>query len=451
MTTRIDIDKSADLLSSRDTESEVIAAAFRDWEIGNHYFVTLDDKDFNDKILRKIFLALRQTAATSENAPNLETIAFQLRADLDPLGGVDFLWDIKEKWYRLCPDEVTATLKTWTKARESFNLAYNFQKKILTAKEAESAQLIADHANTFLNLAAEDTKDDSTHNTNIDELIFYKDALETQQKKLAGVKIEDVTKTGIYELDEYITGFRPGQLIVIGARPGGGKSTLMMNLIRNLKDKCIAVYTLEMRWKELVQKLLCIESGLNHRDLYTGNLTQDDIAKIYAANKDLITRKIHLDQSSGLKPQQLLMRLKRLKQTMGLDAVFIDYLQLMKPDKDLENNQVNVASISRELKKISKLLDIPVIALAQLNRNSETGTTISEPKVSDLRESGSIEADADTVLLLHTNTNDPSDLQIIVGKNRFGNTGKFRVRWNKQTGLMQGNQQNIDKKTIYEL
>ena len=147
----------------------------------------------------------------------------------------------------------------------------------------------------------------------------------------------------------------------------------------------------------------------------------------------------------------MFLKLKRLKATENIDIVFIDYLQLMKPDKQLENNQVNVASISRELKKIAKMLKIPVVALAQVNRNSEQNSITSPPKVSDLRESGSIEADADCVMLLYQPPSKPNSLDVIVGKNRFGATGTVNLNWNKGIGTMSNSTSKEDQKSIYEI
>lgn len=421
-------------------EREVLAACFNDWTVGNHYLLELDDLDFHEKIHRKIFLQIREQALSSIDALNLPKIAFDLKEDLHSFGGIDFLWELNADYGYLDPELIVDRLKRISKLRKSVDIAFGLQKEAQNVKYEQIDDLLIKHSNLLANLIIQEELPDHTYYTQKPEFSVHEDAKKRVEAKKQGLELSTSIKTNLKTIDSVLEGFERGHLNVIGARPGQGKTTFMLNLINSMKGVPIVVFSLEMTIKELVTKLLFIDAEVNYTLYKKGELNYLNLLNIEAAEHRLKQEKIYLDDLSALRPIDIRLKLKRLKSTMGVDVVFIDYLQLLQPDQNNhENNQVKVASISRELKRIAKELDVAIVALAQVNRGPEMNQTVSVPKISDLRESGAIEADADTIMLLHcpsyyNPSNLPGILQVNIGKNRFGQTKQVSLYWNKPLG-----------------
>ncbi len=273
----------------------------------------------------------------------------------------------------------------------------------------------------------------------VEELCSKNLLLEEAQKNhglfLKGEKIFRGYPTNFRDLDLMIHGLNPGHLVVIGARPGCGKSTLMLNLASNMNVKNM-IFSLEMTESELFKKMLLKECNIDYNSFSTGNISKQNFEDIERVSKDFSKKNIRIDGRSGVKPSELYRRAHQRKISSGLDVIYVDYLQLMNSDEKTENNQARVTSISRALKKIAKDLNVTVVALAQLNREVENREN-KIPRNSDLRESGSIEADADVILLLSNDKEAcPYVLDVHVSKNRFGSVGKISLFWNLSTGKM---------------
>ncbi len=213
--------------------------------------------------------------------------------------------------------------------------------------------------------------------------------------------------TGFSELDKMTDGLHGAEMIVIAARPSMGKTALAMNIAEHVAvqlGKPVAVFSLEMSSQQLVQRTLCSMARVNLGQVRNGFLSERDFPALQTAASRLAEAKIFIDDTSGLSILELRAKARRLKSKEGIEAIFIDYLQLLRSTsrRAQDNRQLEIAEISSGLKAIAKELNIPVVVLAQLNRNPEgrTGDAKGRPRLSDLRESGSIEQDADLVALL---------------------------------------------------
>lgn len=241
--------------------------------------------------------------------------------------------------------------------------------------------------------------------------------------------------TGIFQLDEITNGLHPGQMIIIAARPGVGKSTLALDIMRNASIKnglTSIMFSLEMGRNELTMRLLSAEAQIRLADMRGGKMDDADWSKLVRRMSEIADAPLYIDDSPNITMMEIRAKARRLKQQKGLDLIVVDYLQLMTSGKKVESRQQEVAEFSRQLKLLAKELEVPVIAVSQLNRGPEQRND-KRPQVSDLRESGSLEQDADIVLLLHRpEMFDPNDVhageaEIIIGKHRGGPTGKVEV------------------------
>ncbi len=247
--------------------------------------------------------------------------------------------------------------------------------------------------------------------------------------------------TGFTDLDEVLTGLHEGELILIGGRPAMGKTSLAMNVVQNAciaKGKTTAVFSLEMPREQIALRMLCSEARVEMQKVRSGTLADEDWGKLAKAIGPMASAPLYLDDTSSLTPSQVRSRCRRLMMDKGLDLVVIDYLQLMGSDNRTENRQLEVSEISRQLKSIALELKIPVVACAQLSR-ANTARSDKRPMLNDLRDSGSIEQDADVVMFIHREgyyapkgEADDNTGEIIIGKQRNGPLGTIPVAWLNQ-------------------
>jgi replicative DNA helicase len=243
--------------------------------------------------------------------------------------------------------------------------------------------------------------------------------------------------TGFAELDHMTAGFQPSDLIILAARPSMGKTALAMNIVQQVAvvdKRPVAIFSLEMSMDQLVLRMLCSLGKIDSQRIRTGRLKQRDWENLNRATGYLSDAPIYIDDSPGLSVLEMRAKARRLKSEQDLGMVVIDYLQLMRGRGNTENRAQEISEISRSLKAMAKELAVPVLALSQLNRSLEIRTD-KRPKLSDLRESGAIEQDADVIIFIyrdevyHPAENNPNRnmAEIIIGKQRNGPTGTVRM------------------------
>jgi replicative DNA helicase len=255
------------------------------------------------------------------------------------------------------------------------------------------------------------------------------EAIEGRDGQMAGVP------TGFADFDRLTNGLHPGQLVVVAARPGLGKSTLALDFCRAASvrhGQASVVFSLEMSKSEITMRLLSAEARVHLQHMRAGRMTEDDWGRLARRMGEVANAPLFVDDSPHLTMMEIRAKARRLKQRHDLKLVVIDYLQLMSSPRKVESRQQEVSEISRSLKLLAKELQVPVVALSQLNRSSEQRAD-KRPQLSDLRESGAIEQDADVVILLHRDdayekdSTRAGEADLIVAKHRNGPTDTVTV------------------------
>jgi replicative DNA helicase len=243
--------------------------------------------------------------------------------------------------------------------------------------------------------------------------------------------------TGFSELDEMTHGLHGGQFVILAARPAVGKSTLALDLARNAAikhKKPVIFFSLEMGRAEIAMRLLSAESRIYLQSMRKGSLTDNDWQRLAGVRGEINSAPLYIDDSPNLTLVEIRAKCRRMAQRVGLEMIVIDYIQLMTSGKKVESRQQEVSEFSRALKLLAKELNVPVVAISQLNRNSEKSDN-KVPEISQLRESGSLEQDADVVILLHREAmfdrEHPraGEADLILAKQRNGPTGTIVVNF----------------------
>ena len=246
------------------------------------------------------------------------------------------------------------------------------------------------------------------------------------------------TPTGFSGIDRVLVGMGESDLIILGARPGMGKTSFALNIATNVainSKKAVCIFSLEMSAEQLVNRLLSSEAMVDSRAMRSGQLTPEDWKKLADASMRLATTNIYIDDTAGITVSAMKAKLRNVE---NLGFVVIDYMGLMESEQHYDNRALEVGVISRGLKLMAKELHIPILCCAQLSRGTE-GRTDKRPQLSDLRESGSIEQDADVVMFLYRDEyykagRSPEDtggntVEVIIQKNRHGSTGNIEMGW----------------------
>lgn len=269
----------------------------------------------------------------------------------------------------------------------------------------------------------------------------------------------DVTgiPTGFAELDRMTAGFQRNDLIIVAARPSVGKTAFALNIAQNVAtktDETVAIFSLEMGAEQLVMRMICAEGNINAQNLRTGALTDEDWRKLTMAMGSLSNAGIYIDDTPGVRIGDIRAKCRRLKQEHGLGMILIDYLQLIQGNgRSGENRQQEVSEISRSLKALARELEVPVIALSQLSRGVEQRQD-KRPMMSDIRESGSIEQDADIVAFLYRDdyydkeTENKNIIEIIIAKQRNGPVGTVSLAFVKEYNKFVNLERRFDDSSI---
>jgi len=270
---------------------------------------------------------------------------------------------------------------------------------------------------------------------------FLKMVQKTQEEAKKGSHVMRGYPTHLKDLDSLIQGFSKGHMTIIGARPGVGKTSVMLNFVLNCMTKNNMkplIFSLEMPAEELTHKLICMNANVSLHDVQVGKINPSQYQDLVVSSKNIGDRFLAIEDQPSITLSQFRSRAKRQIDSNCVDIIFVDYIQLMKGESKFDNKTYDLGEISQGMKALSKEFSIPIICLAQLNRMIEARTN-KEPMLSDLRESGQLEQDADEVLLLHRpwlyDKNDEEKvIKIKVAKNRFGGTGDVKVFFEPSTG-----------------
>ncbi|NLO08779.1 MAG: replicative DNA helicase [Clostridiales bacterium] len=246
--------------------------------------------------------------------------------------------------------------------------------------------------------------------------------------------------TGFYDLDYKTAGFQPSDLILIAARPSMGKTAFALNIAEYValrSNITTAIFSLEMSQDQLAKRLLAMNSRVDSQNIRTGNLSADEWANLMESARIIGNSSLVIDDTSSISVSELRSKCRKLKLERNLGLVIIDYLQLMTSNKRVESRQQEISEISRSLKALAREINVPVVALSQLSRAVEQRPD-KRPMLSDLRESGAIEQDADVVMFIYRDdyynldSQEPGVTEIIIGKQRNGPTGTIKLAWQAQ-------------------
>lgn len=297
--------------------------------------------------------------------------------------------------------------------------------------ESEAKELLDEAERKIFEISGMDKSGDAVSIADVLQKTFEKiDRLRERDGRLTGLATE------YYDFDDMTGGLQPGELVIIAARPSMGKTTFALNLTERVSkfDKGIAFFSLEMSNQQVIQNMLCCRAQIDGSSMRKGRITDQQYKRLQEEAAKLYETPIFIDDTPGISITQLRAKARRLKQKHGIDMIVVDYLQLMTGGGRFESRQQEISAISRGLKSVARELSVPVLALSQLNRDVESRDD-HRPRMSDLRESGAIEQDADVILLLHRDdyfnpTEENRGLaQVIIAKQRNGPTGEVALRF----------------------
>lgn len=416
-----------------EAEQSVIGSMLLDKEVIPVITELLKSEDFYREDHKEIYEAIMDLFNNAEPI-DLITVSEQLklRSSLDNVGGLGYLTSIANAV------PTTANAKHYAKIVE--------EKSILRKLIKVSSDIVnmgyeaSDEVNYVLD-KAEKNIFDILQKRSAQGFFPIKDVLVDAFNKLEELYNNKGHVTGIpsrfVDLDYKTAGFQNSDLILIAARPAMGKTALALNIAQNVaiySQIPVAVFSLEMSKEQLVNRMLCSEAMVDSQRMRTGKLEDDDWKKISKALGPLSEAPIFIDETPGTSIMEIRAKCRRLKLEKNLGLIVIDYLQLMQGRGKIENRQQEISEISRSLKILAKEINVPVITLSQLSRAAETRAD-HRPMLSDLRESGAIEQDADIVMFLYRDdyynpeTEKKDIAELIIAKHRNGSTGTVELKW----------------------
>lgn len=419
-------------LPPQDLEAErsVLGAMLLSAEAMADVVEILDAEDFYRSAHGKIYSAVRALFGHGEPVDVITAVDALRRVGLlDEVGGALYLRDLV--------DEVPTPASAPHYARIVADAA--LRRRLIGAAAdimdvayagSDEADAIADTAEQRIYDVArrEDTEDAAAIGDLVNDAMSELEAIQNRESAYTGLA------TGFRDLDDLTSGLQPGNLVIIAARPGIGKSSLAMNIARNVavQHEPVAMFSLEMSRYEIGMRLLCAEARVPWDRIRNKRVGPDDWTRVVSAGETLHDAPLSIVDAGNVNIVDIRAKARRLKTGReGLSLIIVDYLQLMTGPltRRQDNRQQEVAEISRSLKLLAKELKVPILALSQLNRNPEARAD-KRPQLSDLRESGSLEQDSDVVMFIHRDDADPEkkrEAELIIAKHRNGPTGSIRL------------------------
>ena len=416
-----------------EAEQSVLGAMLLDKEAISISTEIIGGEDFYREAHKEIFEAIVDIYDKGEPV-DLITLTEKLktRNTLDAVGGITFLTNLMDavpsthnvKYYAKIIEEKSLLRRLIKESSEIISKSYDGKEEV--------AQIIDDAEKGIFNISLKRSTQGYVHvkdvlNTNFDKI----EELYLNKGKLTGVP------TGFTDLDSKLSGLQKSDLILVAARPSMGKSSFMMNIVQHaaVREKTTTViFSLEMSKEQLTQRLLCAEALIDAHRLRVGDINEDEWVKLARAMGPLSEAPIFIDDTPSISVAEMRAKCRRLKLEHNLGLIVIDYLQLMQGKGNSESRQQEISEISRSLKALAREINVPVVALSQLSRAPEMRAD-HRPILSDLRESGAIEQDADVVMFLyrdeyyHPDTEKKNIGEVIIAKQRNGPTGTIELVW----------------------
>lgn len=416
-----------------DAEQSVLGAMILDKDAVISATEIIVGEDFYKGAHREIFEAI--IALSNRNEPvDLVTLSEELtqRQTLEAIGGIIYLTSLSSAV------PTTTNVKYYAKIVEEKSILRRLIKA--SSDILDKGYQAEEDVNHILDLAEKNIFDISQKRSH-EGFAPIKDVLMESFHKIEELYqnkggITGIT-TGFIDIDRKTSGLQRSDLILIAARPSMGKTAFSLNVAQNAAIKgnvSVAIFSLEMSKEQLVQRMLSAESHIEIQKIRTGTLNEDEWPRLAKAMAPLAQAKIYIDDTPAITVMEMKAKCRRLKMEQGLDMILIDYLQLMSGDGKTESRQQEISSISRALKSLAREMDCPVVALSQLSRAPELRAD-HRPILSDLRESGAIEQDADIVMFLyrdeyyHPDSEKKNIGEVIIAKQRNGATGTVELAW----------------------
>lgn len=416
-----------------EAEQAVLGSMIFDDKALNTCVEKLSTEDFYTSAHQTIFNAI--TSLFEAATPvDIVTLSDELGAKIDSVGGIGYVTGIVQN---VLSTENLEHYVNIVKGKSILRRLVSAASKVVdiaTRDEDDVAQILDESEQLIFNILDKQGQKGFYH---ISEVI--KESLaQLEERRKKGETVTGVP-TGFKELDNLTAGLQKGALVIVAARPGVGKTSFALNIAEHaaIRHKIpVAVFSLEMSKEELVNRVLSSEALVSSEKMRIGALDAPDMAKIAHSLNGVMSAPIYIDDTSNIVISEIRAKCRRLKLEKNLGLVVVDYLQLMETKGGSDNRAQAVAEISRALKIMAKELEVPVITLSQLNRMSE-GRKDKRPQISDLRESGSIEQDADIVMLLYNPDNAQEDpnaeksniVECIVAKHRGGECRTVNLAW----------------------
>jgi replicative DNA helicase len=436
MPTDISLEKT--LPCNLEAERSILGAILLDDKAIHSAVESLRKEDFYLESHRRIFEKMFALTADG-TAVDLVTLKNELQRsdELESAGGAAYLASLTDGLPRAVNIEHYAQI---VKEKATLRRLIQISSEIMARSyqsEEDALDILGDIERAIFEIA---NRQFQTGFAPIEPLVssVYKHIEEVANRKTPITGVE----TGFVELDKLTAGLHPSDLIIVAARPGLGKTSLCLNIAQFValkKRQSVGVFSLEMSKEQLVKRLLCAEAEIDSHKVNTGFLNKEDWIKLGQAAGLLSQSKMFIDDTAGMTITEMRSKARRLSLEHGLDLLIVDYLQLMSGSSQrIENRTQEISQISRGLKALAKEINVPVVAISQLNRAIEARRGDHRPQLSDLRESGSIEQDADIVMFIFREDGmNPAEensgvAEIIVGKQRNGPTGSFQLAFLKQ-------------------